>query len=399
MPRDPRVRLFLAGQAVTRIGSWATAIAIWGYATFAFDADAGQIALIGLVWAVPALLLGPIIGVPIDRYGPRPVLIVSELVGLLASIALMTTPSFGWVIALSVGHGINRGISFPALDALPPRIVEGEQLASTNALLRMTDDLAIVIGPVVGALSISLFGFAGAFGFDALTYGAGLVTVLPLAIRAVAAEPGGSWGDDLRRGLRLVTGTPVLRRMFTLSGALYLLWGAALLLEPIYVRDVLGQSVTVFAGLQSVFGVVLVGAGIVVARLGDRVADERIVALAVVGSGLGALVYLATPSVVVAFVGVAAWGGATAFFGGPSRTVIQRNAPEQVHGRVLALDGTMQGAADVLAMAFVGVLIDALGVRAAAAVLALAVTAVGARTLAASAGRPRLSPLPSRPGG
>ena len=54
--------------------------------------------------------------------------------------------------------------------------------------------------------------------------------------------------------------------------AVHLLYGSALLAEPLYVRDVLHRSPTTFAALQTVFGVWLVVAGIVVARLEDRLA-------------------------------------------------------------------------------------------------------------------------------
>ena len=53
-------------------------------------------------------------------------------------------------------------------------------------------------------------------------------------------------------------------------------------------------------------------------------------------SGLTAIVYLGTPWVVVAFVGVALWGIATTVISGPSRTVLQRSSPQRAHGRVMA---------------------------------------------------------------
>jgi hypothetical protein len=82
----------------------------------------------------------------------------------------------------------------------------------------------------------------------------------------------------------------------------------------------------------------------------------------VAGSGLTAIVYLGTSLVVVAFVGVALWGVATAVIAGPSRTLLQRASPERAHGRVLAADHVAGSAAELTGVAVAGVLVGALGV-------------------------------------
>mgnify|MGYP001545722174 CR=1 FL=1 len=61
-PRDARVAGFLAAEALSAIGSWASLIAIWGYAAFEFDADVGDISLFGIAFALPGIVLGPFAG-------------------------------------------------------------------------------------------------------------------------------------------------------------------------------------------------------------------------------------------------------------------------------------------------------------------------------------------------
>jgi predicted MFS family arabinose efflux permease len=128
------------------------------------------------------------------------------------------------------------------------------------------------------------------------------------------------------------------------------------------VRDVLGETDTVFALLQTVYGIGLVLTGLALARIGDRIATPRYVAVAVVLSGLTAALYLGTESLVVAFVGVFLWGVDVAFFYVPAKTLLQRYAPAAFHGRVLSLNQSLEPAAGILmtplgavALAFVGV--------------------------------------------
>ena len=389
---------FLAGEAISEIGSWASLVAIWGYAAFAFDADPGEIGLIGLAWLFPPVVLGPFAGTAIDRVGPRKILVLAKALGAVASIALVFADTFSLLIVFSFGHGIASAFSRPALEATPPRIVDDSQLAATNALLHMATNLAIVLGPIAAAGSIALLGFDGAFIFDAITYGIGIVAVFAVTMHPplVEEERTGAWSETVR-GLRIVATSSPLRTTVFLMFGVYFLYGSALMLEPIYVRDVLERPVSTFALLQTAFGVCLVAVGVVVARLGDHVASLGVVAIAVVGSALGAVWYLGTTSVVMAFVGVMVWGAVTAFLAGPSRTLLQRNAPPGAQGRVLAVDQTTEGVGHLLAMPVAAGLAAAFGVQGAALAIGLGVAALGLAGLTQISRRSKASVAPVDP--
>jgi DHA3 family macrolide efflux protein-like MFS transporter len=366
-PASPRVAGFLVAEAVSAIGSWATIVAIWGYAAFEYDASPAEVSLFGIAFSVPGIVLGPVAGAVIDRIGPKATLAIAKVIGIVASLALLGADDFRTLAALSALHGVASTFSHPALQSMPPRLVDEVHLARTNALVSLTDELAIVLGPVAAGIGIAAFGFRGAFVFDAVTYALGLA-VLPLVRLRAVRDTGPSGEVDSTRlrdaldGWRLIARTGVLRRIVTCTFAVHLLYGTALLAEPLYVRDVLERSPSVFAALQTAFGICLVIGGLVAARLGDRLASFGWVALGVGGSGLTAIVYLGTPFLVVAFLGVGLWGVATAVIAGPSRTLLQRSSPERVHGRVLAADHVAGSAAELAGVAVAGILVGAWGV-------------------------------------
>jgi predicted MFS family arabinose efflux permease len=270
---------------------------------------------------------------------------------------------------------------------MPPRLVDDVHLARTNALVGLSDELAIVVGPAAAGIAIALFDFRGAFVFDAITYGVGLLVLPMVHLRARRQEAGEDenpvrWRDALE-GWRLVARRPVLRRTILCTGTVFLLYGVSLLSEPLYVRDTLERSETVFASLQTAFGVCLVGGGLVAARLGDRLASFRFVGFGVAGSGLAAIVYLGTPWVHVAFLGVAVWGVFTAAISGPARTVLQRSTPERAHGRVMAADMLASNAAMLVGTVVAGPVIDAIGVPSTVTIAGVLVSSVGLAALAA----------------
>ncbi len=183
---------------------------------------------------------------------------------------------------------------------------------------------------------------------------------------------------DALEGWKLIARTGVLRRIVTCTFAVHLLYGTALLAEPLYVRDVLERSEAVFAALQTAFGICLVVGGLLAARLGDRMASFGwVAARRRRAPGLTAIVYLGTPSS-SSRSSAWRWGVATAVICGPSRTVLQRSSPERAHGRVLSADFVAGSTAELVGVGIAGVLVSAFGVPWSALILGLSVTSVAA---------------------
>ncbi|MDQ6927257.1 MAG: MFS transporter [Actinomycetota bacterium] len=361
--RVPGFKLLLAGQAVNATGDWVAIIAVWGFAAFRFDAGAGDLAVLFVVLSVPAAVLGPVLGVPIDRLGPKRTLILANGLGFLAALGLTQARSYEAVILFALPLGLIEPLGTASLDALPPRMVDDENLVQANALLGGAQDLAIVVGPALAAIVNTGWGLSGAFLLDAATFLAGACVALPLKVGAAPrAEPQSVW-RELRHGLSLVRRTQGLRWTLGVATVTFALWGLFGVLEPLYVRDVLGRSDTVFAVLQTVFGIGLVGAGLALARLGDRMAKPRYVAIATILSGATAALYLGTESLVVAFVGVFLWGVDVAFFYVPAKTLLQRYAPAAAHGRILSINQALEAVGALIATPVAALAAGALGVQ------------------------------------
>ncbi len=364
--RDRRLALLVAGQAVNGIGSWCAIVALWGFASFRFDAGPSAIALLGLAWALPPVVLGPLAGVPIDRLGPKRVLMVADGLAALVSLTFLFAGSFPALVALAALHGITSAFSEPALRALPPRLVGDEHLVQANAVLGAASQSAIVVGPVLAAVAIGVLGIEGAFVIDSLTYVVGVLVLIPVVIGAGAgadARRESTVRGEIREGFQVVWRRPRLRLLMGMSGSVYVIWGAFLVIEPVYVRDVLHGSATTLALLQATFGVGLLATTLVVTRLGERVARVRIAAVAAAASGVAATLYIGTAVPAVAFLGIGVWGCVTSFFVVPARTLMQRVSPVETHGRVMALDGTVNSGGHLLALPLVGLAAAAVGVQ------------------------------------
>jgi predicted MFS family arabinose efflux permease len=361
--------LLLVGQAISESGNWIAAIAIWGFASFEFDVGPGDLALLFVVLSVPGALLGPLLGVPIDRLGPRRTLLLANLLGMVDALLLTRATSYTTIILLALPLGLIEALATASLDAIPPRIVPDGQLVTANALLGGAQDVAIVFGPLLAAAVNARWGLEGAFYADAATFLVGALVALRIRVEPAPRvstddEHVTSTWRELRDGVSLARRTRGLRWTLTVAMCVYLLWAVFGVLEPLYVRDVLGGSDSMFALLQTVFGVGLVLTGLLLAVVGERIARPRYVALAMIVSGATAALYLGTKSEVVAFVGVFLWGVDTAFFFVPTRTLLQRYAPAAFHGRVLSLNQSLEPTAGIVATPLAALALGVVGVQA-----------------------------------
>ena len=388
--RRPRLALLFAGGALNAIGSWATLIALWGFAAYRFHTGASGIALIGLAWNVPGAALGPFAGVPVDRFGPRAVMIASDLLGVVTALGMAASNSYGALVGMAVVSGAVQSFGRPASMSLIPRIVDEGELLAGNSLMGVAEQSAIVFGPLAGSLAINSWGIRAAFIFDAATFAVGALSIVPLRMHGPQRSAGsvGLSRRELVAGWDLARRIPDVRRTLGLAFAVFCSWGAFLVIEPLYVRDVLHRSPSMLGMLQTVFGVGLIATTMLLPRIGERVVSVKALAIAVSFSGVAAAVYVGTRSLPVAMLGVFAWGVDVAFFMPPMQTVLQRATPAEAHGRVMSLAATANGIGSLVAIPLSGLMVGAWGVsRTGTTVGLLAVVTGLVGTLIASSGR------------
>lgn len=373
--RDGRFAALLVAEAVNSIGSWASAIALWGFAAYRFDASPGQVSLLIICWSVPVALLGPPLGVAVDRLGARRALIVAYLLGAGAALGLAAANSLLVVNLLAVLAGCARALAGPASAALPPQIVASDELLTANSLLGGADQFGQVLGPLLASAALALSGFRAAFLVDAATFAVGVVALLALPSHRPAAEARARWMRELADGFRIVVRQKPLRLMLLLSAAVTFTSGAFLVVEPLYARDVLHRPPSQFALFEAAAGIGAILTGLALPRLQRLLEHRWTLSAAAVAYGLTACLFVGTTWVGVAYSGAFLWGVSGMVFGVVVVTAIQQRAAIEAHGRVFSLDSALGSIADTVGLAVAGTAVAVLGVRPGAFALA-AVTIV-----------------------
>jgi MFS family permease len=372
--RDLRFALLLAGETVNSVGGWASAIVLWGFAAYRFNASPYAVAVTVMCWAAPAAALSPLMGVYVDRFGPKQALLAGYVAAAAASLGMAAAGSLVQLDVAAVAYGMTRALASPAAAALPPRIVASDDLVAANSLLGASGSAGQVVGPLVASAAMALFGFRAAFVLDAVSYLIGALVILPLPILPADEEQSPGWLHELRAGIALVGRRGPLRLVTLVLAAITFTSGAFLVVEPLYARHVLHRPPSQFALFEAAIGIGAILGGLAMARIGDRLGSRlggwKILSAGAAGYGLAACVFAGTTSIAVAYAGAFAWGIAGALFYTVALTTLQRVAPVQAHGRVMGVTATIQSATDTIGQPLGGVTLAALGIRAGALSLA-----------------------------
>jgi hypothetical protein len=146
-----------------------------------------------------------------DRFSPRLTMLGS--MGLRAvviaplGVLVITGREQMWeVYGISIVLGIVGAFFMPARTSILPKVVADHELESGNAVLNVTGQASVIVGPVLGGIIVSAFGVGWAFAGDAACFAIGALFVLwlPAASRAVsdAPHPDGGMGGQIAAGFR-----------------------------------------------------------------------------------------------------------------------------------------------------------------------------------------------------
>ena len=132
-------RLFFSGQSVSLIGTWMTRIAT-SWLVYRLTGSALLLGVVGFAGQIPSFLLAPFAGVLVDRWNRHRLLVATQVLALLQSLALAILSLTGivqiWhVILLSIFQGLINAFDMPARQAFVVEMVERrEDLANAIAL-------------------------------------------------------------------------------------------------------------------------------------------------------------------------------------------------------------------------------------------------------------------------
>jgi MFS family permease len=367
--------LLWAGHVISAFGDALTNLTLLILVN-ALTGSTAAIATMTILLAIPQVTIGLLGGVYADRWDRKRILLVSDLARgvLVLGFLFVDSAERLWLLyALAFVQASVGTIDNPARGAILPQVVPKEGLLAANSLNQTGNLLAMVLGGVAAGV---LVGFSDsywpAFVIDALTFfisfAAVFFVIVAPQMRTATTAVSGLWANigavtrELRVGLQLIAKTPVLWGSLIVAGVMMLGLGSVNVLFVPFLANDLKVPLAWFGVVEfaQVLGMIISGgiaATVLKFKLGHVISGGAI--------GLGVAV------AAVAFAN-APWHVMLAIFAvgcfvtplqAAISTLSQTSVSNDILGRVGSAMNTTIGAANLISMAFAGLLGALLGVR------------------------------------
>jgi len=336
-----------------------------------------NVALTGIVFAVQGLPRAVLMlygGALVDRYSPRRVMMLSNMLRFLLVITIsyliyIDQAQVGMIFGFALAFGIVDAFFYPASVAIVPSLLPKETLQKGNALVQASVFVGVIIGPALAGLIIAgelttmghdagaaadyqsnRMGFARAFFLDALTFAASFTALYFVRTRKLGVEDGEEKGEpaaekpsmlgEIKEGVKWVWSKPTIRLAFLGIAFLEFFFqtpifiglpalAKARYLEPAFVY---GLMISAYGG-GALIGSVLGGS---LKPVGEKYL-VRIMFLIFMGSGASiGLIVLYDPywwAMLCFFIS----GAGDSFIWVNITTWIQKKTPENLLGRVMSI--------------------------------------------------------------
>jgi MFS family permease len=236
-------KLLWAGQAVNRLGTEATVVALPLTAAVWLAAGPAEVGILEALTLLPVLVLSVPAGAWLDRRPRRPVMIACSLTAACVSFSV---PLLDWMGVLNIGTLYGTALCLGSTGAIfdlgwgahLPTIVPSNRLADMNGRLIATWSLARTVGRALGGAAVAAFAAPLVLLIDAVSY---VTSAASLAlIRTPEAQPrtrphdSRSLTSQAREGLRSVRHEPLLSTLLSVYAVRSLAEGGIVALFSLY---------------------------------------------------------------------------------------------------------------------------------------------------------------------
>jgi MFS family permease len=359
-------------QMVSLFGDFLALFAVIAVVSFRMRGTPTQLTGLQIAYMFPIVFVGPIAGVFVDRWPLKPTLVSSDLIR--AVLALLLIPSTAiWHVYVVLGALSCVSAFFgPAQTVTIRTYVPAFGLMSANALMQVAFMGSRIIGPATAGAIVAAFTPKVCYLLDVASFLFSAAMIGSVVIRRSAAMPAqkGSSGNrihaiwkDMAAGMNFILHhAAILFFVLAMAAGLFTI-GCFGPLISIYVRDTLHASAGLFGFVSGNVGVGMLVGTQIVRKLAARFSDTGLVLSGLLGIGAGVLLLGAVPNIGAALASTFIIGFAFAAILVPAQTLIQRETPHDMLGRVGSTNASVIFLGQILGLVLSGVLAEMIGVR------------------------------------
>src|SRR3954467_3761771 len=345
----PFVLFWLSRLALT-VGYHMLIVAV-GWQLYALTNDPFDLGLIGLIQFVPAMLLFLVVGHVTDRYDRRMVLLACQIIEAVAAATLLYAVISGAIsrdLILFVAFilGIARAFEVTVMQIMVPTLVPLPLVPRAVASSATANQAATITGPALGGFLYAL-GPAAVYGASLTLFAAAALLTLMIRMERAAPKREPMTLATFFAGFAFIRRNPVVFGVISLDLFVVLLGGVTALL-PIFARDVFAAGPWALGLLRAAPGGGALTMALVLTRWPIERRAGKMMFVSVAGFGLSTAVFALSNNFIVALGALAVLGASDMVSVVIRMTLVQLGTPDEVRGRVTAVNGLFVGASNQL---------------------------------------------------
>ncbi|HEV7323029.1 MAG TPA: MFS transporter [Ensifer sp.] len=322
-----------------------------GWQIYDLTRDPFNLGLIGLFQFLPSLVLILVTGAAADRYNRRMIMGICMVVSTLCATALLALTLTGlfspWpVYAILVVFGIERAFLAPASQSLAPNLVPPEDLPNAIAWNSTSWQTAMIVGPVAGGLIYAL-GAVVPYAVGVCFFLAAALMVFAIPKPASRTAPSAQSWKTITAGFRYIKAEKVVLGAISLDLFAVLLGGAVALM-PVFARDILALGPWGLGLLRAAPGIGAVGMAVWLATHPIRHRAGFYMFVGVALFGLGTIIFGLSATPWISITALVVMGAADMISVYVRETLITLWTPDELRGRVNAVNMVFVGASNEL---------------------------------------------------
>jgi MFS family permease len=342
--------LLLAARISTTIAFQILTVAV-GWQIYSLTQMPFYLGLVGLAQFLPMFLLTLVVGYVADRYDRKLIICFSQIVESIGIFLLAFESHNGWItkegILITIFFiGIANAFQGPSMQSLLPNVVSKELFPEVAAFATSTAQFAIIIGPAIGGVLYALNPEV-AYSIAGILPLATSVIVLFISIREEQKNSEPLTINSIFGGISFIKSKPVILGAISLD-LFAVLFGGATALLPVYASNILKIGPLGLGLLRSAPAIGALIISVFLARKPLKRNEGFIMFIGIIFFGIFTMIFAVSSSFVLSLISLVMLGASDVVSVVVRSTLIPMKTPDNVRGRVNAVNAMFIGTSNQL---------------------------------------------------
>lgn len=340
--RSRNYRLFFIGQGISLIGSWMTRLAT-AWLVYRLTDSAFLLGVVSFAGQFPSLFLPPLAGVWLDRWDRHKVLIATQVLAMVQSLALAALTLSGyvnmpWVIGLTLFQGVINAVEIPTRQAFVVRMIDDRaDLGNAIALNSSNFNAARLVGPAIAGAVVAAVGEGYCFLIDGLSYIAVIGGLMAMKLTPEVRPPSGrNVREELAVGWRYVVQSTPIRSLLVFLAVVGVTSTPYTVLMPLVAGRTFGGDADTLGWLMAASGIGALTCAVRLVMRTTVVGLGRLMALATAMFGLSCVLLGLSHWFWVSMALMAVSGYGLMYQVVATNTIVQTIVDDTMRGRVMS---------------------------------------------------------------